>query len=405
MSFTLVIWVVSMLMLMLALVLYLFFLWHHIHNETLNGFCRRKIETRLERIVKAKTEKIWAKQQAKRAKEEAKMGKSGKSNYKSDDKLPEFAQPGRQPTLPSLDDSPKSGELMRTDSIATLPPYTSKPGTPLNANPPPLPRQPTLPDLGRPTPPSRSFTGSTVASNVSYGSSTNLLASAEPMGYSDRPQSPAVSYPGKPAPYNANSGRSYGPPLTTPSNDPRFPPPTRTNSGFSAGSRNSPLSAMSASSQDYLLGPELSRPGTTAPGGGGQRRSPLIPVSPYGDRVQSPASGGSYEMGPMGGGSGVPSSATDDIMGDYFGSSHPPPQASRTPAPRPHAYGPPTDMPRRDFSAPPMGAPGGMGRSQTPGRNFAYPMQPQRSATAPVPDYIRQGPQRSATAGPGEQWR
>ena len=392
-----------MLLLGLALVLYLFFLWHHIHNETLNGFCRRKIETRLERIVKAKTEKIWAMQQAKRAKQDAKNGgrTSPGSDVQSDQKS-EFAEPQRQPTLPALDDSPpKAGDLTRTASMATLPPYTSKPGTPIDGNPPPLPRQPTLPDFGRPGPPSRSFTSSTGISNASYGSSTNLLNGAEPMGYSDpRPMSPAGSYPGKPAPYGSrpgtsNSNRSYGPPLNTPSNDPRFPPPARTNTAFSSTTgRNSP---MTPTSQDYLMSPELSRPGTTGPG---QRRSPLSPLTPYGDRTGTPSSrAGSYEMGPM-----VGPSATDAVMDDYFGPAarqQQPPAPSRTPAPRPSNFGPPTDMPppRRDFSAPVGPTP----RSNTPGggpaRAFAHP--PQRSATAPIPHDGRAAPQRSATAGPG----
>ena len=398
MLFTLVIWVVSMLCLALALVLYLFFLWHHIHNETLNGFCRRKIETRLERIVKAKTEKIWAKQQAKLAKEEAKNGGriSPTSDFQSD-KMSEFAGPGRQPTLPSLEDSPpKAGELRRTESMATLPPYTSKPGTPLDANPPQLPRQPTLPDLGRPGPPSRSFTSSTGISQASYSSTTNLLGGAEPMDYSDpRPMSPAGSYPGKPGPYNrpgtSNSNRPYGPPLSTPSSDPRFPPPARTNTGFSSTTgRNSP---MSATSTDYLQSPELSRPGTAGPN---QRRSPLSPLTPYGDRTATPSSrAGSYEMNALG------VSATDAVVDSYFGpSASSAPAPSRTPAPRPTNFGPPaafgplTDPPRRDFSAPP-GAP----RAATPTRNFARP--PLRSATAPIPHDGYGPPARSATAGPG----
>lgn len=101
-------------------------------------------------------------------------------------------------------------------------------------------------------------------------------------------------------------------------------------------------------------------------------------------------------MGRLSNGSGPGSSATGDVVDGYF--------PVQPPDPRSNAYGPPSDV-RRDFSAPPQSGGGPMGRSQTPGRNFAYPMQPQRSATAPVPDYVRQGMQRSQTAGPGGQWR
>jgi len=163
---------------------------------------------------------------------------------------------------------------------------------------------------------------------------------------------------------------------------------------------------MSATSTDYLLSPELSRPGTAGPT---QRRSPLSPLTPYGDRAATPSSrAGSYEMGPLGG------SATDAVVDSYFGpSAAAAPAPSRTPAPRPTNFGPPTAFgpstepppPRRDFSAPAGLQPAQ--RSATPTRNFARP--PLRSATAPIPHDGYGPPARSATAGPaqmGEQgWR
>jgi len=301
------------------MVLYLFFLWHHIHNETLNGFCRRKVETRLERIVKAKTERIWAKQQAKRAKEEAKIDK-----FDDADDLPQRLQ--RQPTLPTLGESPsKVSELSRTDSMATLPPYTSKPGTPLDTDRPPLPRQPTLPDFGRsnrPGPPPRSFTSSSSSaiSTMSYGSKTSLLGDASPIGYSD----PASLY-------RTSTNRSYGSPPSSIS--PSFPLPRST---------PTPQPQYIAYSPSVTPNPITS---------GSRRSQTTSPPSPY----EPPQS---YEMAPL------PNDA-------YI------PQQSRSPAPRGGAFGPPVD--RRVAEGRPA-----MPRSQTPGvRNFAYP-RPTRSVTAPL---------------------
>jgi hypothetical protein len=332
MMFTLIIWVVSMLLLLLAMILYLFFLWHHIHNETLNGFCRRKVETRLERIVKAKTEKIWAKQQAKRAKEEAKNGKVDDT-----DDLPQRFQ--RQPTLPTLgESSTKVSELSRTDSMATLPPYTSKPGTPLDADRPPLPRQPTLPDFGlsnKPGLPHRSFTSSSAISTMSYGSRTSLLGDASPIGYSD----PASLY-------RTSINRSYG--GSSPSLSPSYPLP-----------RSTPTQQP----QYIAYSPSAAPNPTTA---GPRRSQTTSPTSSY----EPPQS---YEMAPL------PNDA-------YI------PQQSRSPAPRGSAFGPPVD--RRLGEGRPA-----MSRSQTPGvRNFAYP-RPTRSVTAPLPGGGMEGGTRLGNGG------
>ena len=136
MAFTLVIWIISMLLLLLALLFYIFFIWHYVKDETLTGYCRRKVETRLAKIVKAKTDKIWAKQEAQNRLDLEKKGKDGL------DEVPApFGGMKRQPTLPVFDDSPPKagGFLSRTGSVATLPRYQSQPGTPNDEFPPPLP--------------------------------------------------------------------------------------------------------------------------------------------------------------------------------------------------------------------------------------------------------------------------
>jgi Fungal potassium channel len=202
MAFTLVIWVISMLLLLLALLFYVFFIWHYVKDETLTGYCRRKVETRLAKIVKAKTDKIWAKQEAQNRLDLEKKGKDG-----LDDVPAPFGGMKRQPTLPVFDESPpKAGFLSRSESVATLPRYQSQPGTPNDEFPPPLPE-----------------------SGFSNGSAS-LLNHASPMGQSlSRPQT-------------SQSNRSYPSPQS--SRGPSLLP-----NGMSADSRHG--SNVSVSSNRY----------------------------------------------------------------------------------------------------------------------------------------------------------
>ncbi|RDL36960.1 Uncharacterized protein BP5553_04393 [Venustampulla echinocandica] len=184
MVFTLVVWVFGALSLLLALLFYVFFLWHYIPNRDggLSGYCERKVEKRLSRIVSAKVNKAIEEEERKRLKADVKAAKKGEK--------PQF---GRQATLPTLFD-PKSDDklpqmpmLNRNDTMATLPVYSSRPGTPSG--------QPTLPafeldqlDQKRPSP-TRIMTGS---SNASYASNAPLVGNASEMGYG-RSASPAPS--------------------------------------------------------------------------------------------------------------------------------------------------------------------------------------------------------------------
>jgi hypothetical protein len=173
MAFTIVIWVFSMLLLLLALLFYIFFIWHYVKEETLTGYCRRKVETRLAKIVKAKTDKIWAQQEEQNRLDLEKKGKD-------DDEIPApFGGMKRQPTLPVFDQSPpKAGFLSRSESVATLPRYQSQPGTPNDEFPPPLPEN-------------------------AFGGSASLLNHAGPMGQSlSRPQT-------------SQSNRSYPSPMSS----------------------------------------------------------------------------------------------------------------------------------------------------------------------------------------------
>ena len=73
MLFTLVIWVFSAICFLLAILLYIFFLWHYIPSGEggLAGYCRKKIDKRLEKVVSVKVQKAIAKAEAKRQKDEA----------------------------------------------------------------------------------------------------------------------------------------------------------------------------------------------------------------------------------------------------------------------------------------------------------------------------------------------
>jgi hypothetical protein len=272
----------------------------------------------------------------------------------------------KQPTLPALGGSPPQQQngLFRSDTMtttSTLPMYTSQAATPAMEKPPPFGRAPTIPDMNRPG----------TAMSVRSVSDAPLLASAGAMGYSD------------PAPGHMNRSltggteRSYTPngrpplaPLSTQQGGPRYPAPSRTNTGMSG--RASPMDM---------------RQGNYTPLSA-QSNRPLLagqsPMSPYSARSQSPATGTAYEMTPVDGGR----------PGDYFS----PGPMQRQPTLPPVDVGTPAAlMPgagRRDMSAPVRGAP--------PGSALPWPPT-QRSATAPIPDYSQGQPPRSHTAGPQGQ--
>jgi len=189
MTFTLVIWIFGALSLLLAMLFYVFFLWHYIPNADggLSGYCERKINRRLSKIVSVKVNKAIEEEERKRQRADAKAMKKGEK--------PTF---GRQATLPTLFDQgsddklPDMPMLNRNDTMTTLPVYSSRPGTPSG--------QPTLPafeldslDQKRPFP-NRSLTGSSAVSTTSFGSNAPLMGNASDMGYG-RSGSPAPSLP------------------------------------------------------------------------------------------------------------------------------------------------------------------------------------------------------------------
>ncbi|KFY68807.1 hypothetical protein V498_10560, partial [Pseudogymnoascus sp. VKM F-4517 (FW-2822)] len=208
MVFTLVVWIFAALSLLLAMLFYLLFLWHYIPNGDggLSGYCERKINGRLHKIVSVKINKAIEDEERKRVKANQKAFKNG-----------EKPMLGRQATLPTLFDTkdpdklPTMPMLGRNDTTATLPMYSSRPGTPSS-------QQPQLPglelsnmDQKRPVP-SRL---NTATSAGSYAASSGLVSNAADMGYS-RSGSPAPPMPGQegsngmpfPAPQRSLTGQT-----------------------------------------------------------------------------------------------------------------------------------------------------------------------------------------------------
>ncbi|KAK3384209.1 hypothetical protein B0T24DRAFT_75287 [Lasiosphaeria ovina] len=175
MLFTLVIWVFAVISLLLAAMFFVFFLWHKIPPQDggLTGFCERKINKRLKQIVAKKIEKAMEEEERERKKAEMKAAKTNGG-----------ARPlTMKATLPNLggdDKLPEMPMLNRNDTTTTLPPYTSRPGTPGSFELDAI-------DQKRPLP-SRSGT------MASYSSRAPLVSSAAEMGTS-RSESPTPTLP------------------------------------------------------------------------------------------------------------------------------------------------------------------------------------------------------------------
>ena len=191
MLFTLIIWVITALGLAIAGLSYIMFLWHYIPkaDSGLSGYCRRKVDSRLQKIVGVKVNKALAKGNNARTIDSLKVLKAGV--------IP--AQVVRQPTLPIINakenDEPLETQLSRQTTQSTLPLYTSRQPS-ANGDYSDIPKDGELgifPLPRRPMPPSRSTTQSSSRSDVSYVSNAPLIGEAAEMGYGapPRPYSPA----------------------------------------------------------------------------------------------------------------------------------------------------------------------------------------------------------------------
>ncbi|PHH63878.1 hypothetical protein CDD81_5326 [Ophiocordyceps australis] len=121
MCFTLVVWVFSALFLLMAVLFYVFFLFHWVPRSDggLTGYCERKVNKRLTRIVTTKVNKALAKGQMKRARADA-MEKGA------------LERAATLPTLPNMGDAKgpfDTPSLGRSDTGGTYPSRPSTPGS------------------------------------------------------------------------------------------------------------------------------------------------------------------------------------------------------------------------------------------------------------------------------------
>ncbi|KAI1846045.1 hypothetical protein JX265_000969 [Neoarthrinium moseri] len=418
MLFTLVIWVISALSLLMAALFYVFFLWHYIPRQDggLSGYCERKINKRLMKVVSAKVNKAIAKEEQQRMKAEMKAAKRAGEK-------PPLRQQATLPTLPNVglkkDDSlPEMPMLSRTETMATLPQYTSRPGTPNGF-------EMTSMDQKRPLP-SRT---NTLASQSSYSSRAPLMGGAASMGRSTSPVPtlPQVDLNNYPPvrPGTAQSNRTFGGPAPSlhriaTGNSSNFGlPQTQTPGPYSPDglpAMPAPARSPTAGSMDGYGNRPMPRPMNQF----GSRPGPQGPPGPQNRPMYDDGMGSRASPAPSAYSNRGPPMQFDDGMG---GRSSPAPTAfsSRGPpmqfddgmggrsSPAPSVFsnrGPPTQpmfddgMGGRSSPAPSTYSNRGPPRNGPMYNGPAY--SPMRSATNPVasPNMPQFPPQRNMTAPP-----
>lgn len=422
MLFSLVIWVIAALSLLLSAIFYVFFLWHYIpsNDGTLTQYCRRKLESRLERIVNKKVRKAIEKQDLKRRKEEQRAMKEGDTDGST----------YRAPTLPKLGGDDDTASIHSMSTITTLPPYslnapsrTNTMSTTTTARTAAL-KQPSLPSLNERPFPSRSDTQASNFSTTSFASDAPLLSQAGSMGLAspvpplpplDRNAGYFGSQPESRSMPQGLPGRPYSP-MSQGRASPRPPrgPLPPVNTSYSNG-RLSPSAQLVSPLPNDPRGPTPNSRDPPYPS-----RGPLgnTGFSPYDNRV--PANGPAYELSP------VDMSPTEHVLQHYTSDSNGSNEYRPPQLPSALRSGSPAQMPNmnRGFTSPPPSragtAPPSNPRAGLPAalqsaiqrREASQPlpnrgpngmMQQQRSATAPLqPPGWQQGPgPRSNTASPG----
>ena len=412
MLWTLVIWVISALSLIVSVVLYLVFLWHHIPTEDggLTKYCRNKINRRMERVVRVKVDKALKRENALRAREEARAGRGGIMS----DTIK------KQPTLPNLGDVDSLPTMSRTTTMTTLPEYSSRPGTSRNSDDS-LPTLPTLPNIGpRPPMPSRTVTHGSEASWSSYKSDAPLMGNAGEMGFApDRAQTPG----------SESSGGWYGRPAVSRSVTNLSQPPTRSFSP--ALPRPGTAQSSRYGSGSYQLDPLPPRSGSSMSNGGRPRypsdqgnappypteRGPTPsnqPPSWSGPMLDSPVDVSGRRTPAAAGGAAFASiseeqSRMSPLPGPQYQSQPPnqaPPATAITPQGMPSARsmastGGPT-LPRLQTSQSPEYVPYSAARSMTPASS-SIPPSAMRSFTEPTRTYSPYGQQSSLPSGPRDR--
>ncbi|KAL8754032.1 MAG: hypothetical protein Q9199_004617, partial [Rusavskia elegans] len=379
MLFTLIIWLISVISLLFACIFYLTFLWRHIPTSdgTLSRYCRRKVDTRLSKIVSKKVDKALARGERLRVQEGAKAFNGERP-----------AHVKRQPTLPLADEDHSSLKQAHLSRQTTQTTFSSGPSRhesrQIN-----LDRQPMIPIVSplsdRPEAPT---TQSSYRTNESYGSDVPLVAAAEAMGYA-----PPVRSFSRPTPPRSVSDRStpYEHPsaMRNPSAASRStqqsyhtaystrPPPGRMISNST--SRN--LTRQNTDTSTYTPSMHFQHHSWTnsrPPARQGRQAPALIipytnttPIQEIEMRTQPSAGSSSNGQQYVAFNPNIHNASTSSSARNFTSPTRPPPPM--------HDYFPPQPSPvERSGTAPPV---------RRPGTAPLPPLPQQRSDTAPIPQY------------------
>lgn len=346
MGFTFIVWVFSIIFFIAAVLCYVTFLCHWIPRGDggLFGYCERKVNQRLKKIVTQKVNKALAKGQHQRYKEALKNGEK-----------PPLDRAATLPTLPNVaatasgalpmkeDALPEMPMLNRNDTMTSLPAYTSRPASPGGFEMSNM-------DAKRPIP-SRSGTMTTTASG--FSSKASLLGGAAEMG-SVRSASPVPNVPDiNLANIPAGPGMGYG--NTRSDSGRRMPPPNRSMSGRPGNGYDHGVGYSSSTPAPRQY--EAYTPGDRAsPAPQGSTYQGWAPTSR--DNGAWPAPGGYQGQQPGPRASPAPSSVYSD------GARGPPYQPSRSVTGQVPQRAPPFQQPQRNMTAPVPSDAGGYDRSQ-----------------------------------------
>lgn len=397
MLFTLVIWIFTALSLVMAVIFYITFLWHHVRDGSLSRYCRRKIDSRLHKIVMVKVNKALAKDNKPRTKQEG-------TNVRAE--IPQ-GDPKRQPKLPILDSErpPGTTSISRQTTQTDVSSFDFRPPPQApNGNVDGFRREPTVPNVfsnpQRPQSPSRSVTQDSTQSTGSFTDNAPLIRSAAPLGYNahgprgppirtesedlfDRHKPPGLSFTST----TQGSQRSYG----SSSLSTGFPSRQNTNmSGRSMPAADlPPIQVRKPMPQNMTFDHRARAPGPPAPG---MRRVATqeyeMQFQPPRPRMNGPPpnNGGyvAFNPGSLSNGHGaIPSSYQEPPLGSSQGRNLTQPQR-----PPPMNYFGNNQGPQRSGTAPLTGAYPNNAAVDAYGGSWQQPR------TGPVP-------YRPATAGPG----
>ncbi|CAK7199119.1 Potassium transporter [Sporothrix eucalyptigena] len=413
MIFTLVVWVFSFLSLLLAFLFFLFFLWGYIPRSDggLSGYCSRKINKRLMKIVTSKVNTALEEEERRRKKAELKaaMKKGELPPTELTATIPNVGDGsafgnGSTDKLPAM---PNSIMLQRNDTMATLPPYTSRPGTagggPNGPNNNSSFELNAMDQKPRPMmPPTRS---GTMASMSTLAAPTpqnpNFSARAPLLGYAAEPgrsSSPTPTLPELDGGMRPGTQNGPGGPMS-----PYGQPLNRTNTGGSGmpyprqNTRNDSFSSFAGNNQYPNQMPQMPQPVRSPAGPGAYGYNNMNNVND-----NRPGTANSYATN----GRNNSQSGSQDFGYNYNGSNNNNANGRNNSlssnGPRYNAYRPDDSNTGRASPAPstrsygPGPGPNGPNGPNGPG----LPMSPMRSATNPYPVSPRNygPPQRNMTA-------